>query len=40
MPRWYKGFQCGRIEPQTLVERIKKQVQQNDLGHLIPLLTS
>jgi hypothetical protein len=38
MPRWYKGFQCGRIEPQTLVERIKKQVQQNDLGHLIPVV--
>lgn len=38
MPRWYKGFRCGGIKPETLVERIEKQVQQNDLGHLVPVV--
>jgi len=38
MPRWYKGFRCRGIEPQTLVDRIKRQVQQHDLGHLVPVV--
>jgi len=38
MPRWYKGFQCGGVEPQVLVDQIAKQVQRNDLGRLVPVV--
>ncbi|MDW8212769.1 MAG: hypothetical protein RMJ55_04380 [Roseiflexaceae bacterium] len=38
MPRWYKGFRCGGIKPQNLVDRIAKYVQQYDIGHLVPVV--
>lgn len=38
MPRWYKGFQCGGVKPQALVDQLALQVQRHDLGHLIPVV--
>lgn len=38
MPRWYKGFQCGGVRPQVLVDQLALQVQRHDLGHLIPVV--
>lgn len=38
MPRWYKGFRCGGIKPQTLIDRLTKYIQQYDVGHLVPVV--
>ncbi len=38
MPRWYKGFRCGGVRPQKLVDQLARYVQQHDIGHLVPVV--
>lgn len=38
MPRWYKGFRCGGIKPQVLVDQLAMWVQRYDLGHIVPVV--
>lgn len=38
MTRWYKGFRCARIQPDSLVKQIKEQLQRRKLTNNVPVI--
>lgn len=38
MPRWYKGFRCNRIHPDSLIEQIREQLHRHKLTNVVPVV--